>query len=533
MATTLAQLLADAQKRKFTQLVSFIQDIDDKLTLKQIDAVIILDPAEQPPAKDNTLYFKVGNCIDYETDGNLVIFEDAQKMFTLSYYFSLLLRDHEKDWYEKIIDTFLRFGNITLKDPNIMHMITCFNDIMKNPVIVYDEFWNITVSTDTYLDLYARHEDTLQKLYIKNTYYYKQRVTFLNGTAPVKECTRLLFPVTFEDTIPKGYLAIFDVETPYEDMDLMLLEIFSNSVLVEMKRLLSMQSIETKFISDFLYDVIYRKTDKIAEITRKASLLNIEKNADYCIIAINPLGQIANFRLDTNGYISQHEFMYDRIMNNIKNYHTKTFPQDIVSKFDNATYILHKISWAPDRPHDEKSALYDMKEFCYKLNNILDELFDGMDFQIGIGGIVNGLINISGSFQQAWAAISYGEILYGKKQGFIISYQDNSFLKLFGRLQETEALGEIIPENLIRLYQYDEKNGQQLYETLKMYLDCNCNARKAADRLYIHYKTILHRLDKIKNNFGIDIENSNSRLYIELGIQLLDLKKNSKILNLG
>ncbi len=94
-------------------------------------------------------------------------------------------------------------------------------------------------------------------------------------------------------------------------------------------------------------------------------------------------------------------------------------------------------------------------------------------------------------------------------------------------------MGEIIPENLIRLYQYDEKNGQQLYETLKMYLDCNCNARKAADRLYIHYKTILHRLDKIKNNFGIDIENSNSRLYIELGIQLLDLKKNSKILNLG
>ena len=82
-------------------------------------------------------------------------------------------------------------------------------------------------------------------------------------------------------------------------MDLMLLEIFSNSVLVEMKRLLSMQSIETKFISDFLYDVIYRKTDKIAEITRKASLLNIEKNADYCIIAINPLGQIANFQLDT------------------------------------------------------------------------------------------------------------------------------------------------------------------------------------------------------------------------------------------
>ena len=51
--------------------------------------------------------------------------------------------------------------------------------------------------------------------------------------------------------------------------------------------------------------------------------------------------------------------MYDRIMNNIKNYHTKTFPQDIVSKFDNATYICTKYPGRRTKPHDEKSALYD------------------------------------------------------------------------------------------------------------------------------------------------------------------------------
>ena len=55
-----------------------------------------------------------------------------------------------------------------------------------------------------------------------------------------------------------------------------------------------------------------------------------------------------------------------------------------------------------------------------------------MNFQIGIGGIVNGLINISGSFQQLGQRF-HTVILYGKTQGFIISYQDNSFLKLFGR----------------------------------------------------------------------------------------------------
>lgn len=526
MSISLENIIARAQVKKYGELVEFLQDNYKKINLKQVSDVVVVGNGENISFVENTLYFTLGENEKDEETGRILYFSNKETMFTVAYYLVEIINESDRAWNEKIIETNLKFNNITLKSPDVIKMIICFNEIMKNPVIIYDEFFNITVITHDYLESYDRHENTMEKFHMRNLHYYKQRVTFLREDAPVRECNRLLFPVLSEQNMPKGYLAIFDTETAYENMDMMILEIFANAVLVEMKRLLHIQNVEKKFISDFLYDLIYRRTNKEAEINRRASLLHIVKDADYCIIAINPLGDISNPRFDTNGYVSQYEFLYDRVTNNIQNFHNKTHKQDIVSKFDNATYILHKVNW--ERCQNKKEVFEYIKRFCLKITKMLDERFEGMVFQIGIGDIVPGIANISDSFCQSWTAISYGEILHGQKKSFIISYNDNSLLKLFGRLKETDSFEEIIPMNLINICRYDEKYNSQLYKTLKMYLDCNCNAKKTAETLYIHYKTVLYRLDKIRNDFDIDIENSNSRLYIELGIQLLDLKEAEK-----
>ena len=525
MSVTLERAVVRAHEKGYDELADFLQSHSHQIKLKRISNIAVLDDWKVPSADGATLYFGLDSCRGKEITGNILCFDDREKMYAMAYQLLDIVNESDREWNEKVIETNLKFNNITLKDPDVMKMIIYFNEIMKNPVIIYDEFFNITVITHDYLEEYDRQEHTIEKIYMRNLYYYKQRVTFLREDAPVKECTRLLFPV-IEEKMPKGYLAIFDIETAYEEMDMMILEIFANAVLVEMKRLLQIQNVEKKFISDFLYDLIYRKTDKEAEINRRASLLNMSREADYCMITINPLGEISNPRFDTNGYVSQYEFLYDRVMNHIQNFHNKHFEQDIVSKFDNATYVLHKVN--QEKGQDKKAVLENIKRFSRKISKMLEERFDGMVFQIGIGEIVTGIGNISNSFWQSWTAISYGEILHGQNEGFIVSYNDNSLLKLFGRLKETDTLDEIIPSSLIKLRQYDERYNSQLYVTLKMYLDCNCNAKKTAENLYIHYKTVLYRLDKIKNYFDIDLENSNSRLYIELGIQFLDLKEAKK-----
>lgn len=540
MALTVEDAISAAGKKKYDLLIKKLTDAQDMLTPGQIKEVMILDPKEhcsdgknigkcrQPvQLEDDALYMGLAaSKEDHMTDisslaqsrGRFVAFSSREQLYEAAWQMTDLLKDSEKVWYEKIIETNLKFNDITLKQPDIITMIKYFNKLMNNPVIVYDEFFNIVAITDDTLSDYDRDENDLNRYEMQNLFYYKQGVTFLNPNAPKTHGNRLLFPVLYAG-MPKGYLAIFDLETPYEKMDMMILEIFANSALTEMRRSLELEGVEKKFIRDFVYDLIYRKEKNKEEIAGRAKRLNVKINARYCMIAVKHMGQMTDYHFDTNGYITQHEFMTDRITNNIENFHTKRYEQDIVTEMNRVTYIIHKIDQIkPGETYEN------IKEYCTKLLNMLNELFDGMVFQIAIGDIVQTLNDIALSFHQAQATLSYGEILNDESQSFIVCYNDNSLLKLFGRLNEIGCLDEIIPGNLRQISDYDQKHNTQFYETLRTYLNCNCNAKRAAEKLFVHYKTMLYRIEKLKNTFNIDLEDSGGRLFLELGIQLMDMK---------
>lgn len=419
--------------------------------------------------------------------------------------------------YETMMDITLRFADVTLKAPDLQSLIRCAAPVLKNPVIVYDEFFNVLISPDARLEEYERDPGTLEKYEMTNLFYYRQRVVFSRADAPAKECTRLLFPVLLED-MAKGYLAIFDTCIPCEKIDLLALEVFANFALVEMKRLLDLKNVEEKYISDFLYDVIYRKENKREEIRRRAKVLNLADHADYCIVAVNVMGRMKNIRLDTNGYITQYEYMSDRIMNNTGNLMRSRFPQDIITKFDRTIIVLHRL-----HQNGAGETTEELKKTCGWLLEQLRRLFDGMNVQIGIGTVTDGFEGIAASYHHALSSISYGGLLHSEGDHFIISYDESSLLKVFGKLKETDSLDDMIPEALHQLREWDAHSKSNFYNTLKTYLDCNCNAKKASEKLFIHYKTMLYRLEKLQNQFRINLEDRASRLNIELGIQMLDI----------
>lgn len=307
------------------------------------------------------------------------------------------------------------------------------------------------------------------------------------------------------------------MDTPFEQINEFILDIFANAVLTEIKKRLEIANIENRFIANFIYDLIYKKiSDDEAE--RRAKVLGFSMDSGYALIAVNPSGRGKLLKSDVQGYISSYENLNEQILSSIASFCKRVFPKDVAVKFGETLYILHRTNGCGGE------AAGQVKTMCAELLATLKKQFDGMHFKTGIGETVRGLFNIGTSFHQAWAAINYGELVYSDCEDYILAYSDNSMLKLFGRLKETGSLKEIIPESLLELYKRDKKNNYQMYDTLKAYLNANCNARKAAERLFIHYKTMLYRLEKLKKDYNIDLENSGSRLYIELGIQLIDIE---------
>ncbi len=105
----------------------------------------------------------------------------------------------------------------------------------------------------------------------------------------------------------------------------------------------------------------------------------------------------------------------------------------------------------------------------------------------------------------------------------LIDYADNLEYALFHH--STLDKGYLVPlltESVRKVITYDQENDTEYYATLKTYLDVNCSAQAVAERMHTHKNTILYRMSRIEELFGLDLRNRNTLFYIELGIRALD-----------
>ena len=65
---------------------------------------------------------------------------------------------------------------------------------------------------------------------------------------------------------------------------------------------------------------------------------------------------------------------------------------------------------------------------------------------------------------------------------------------------------------------YDDGRGAGLVRTLRVYLSVGANAKKAADRLFLHRNSMLYRLARIEKITGADLKNPRVGLILQLGL---------------
>ena len=150
------------------------------------------------------------------------------------------------------------------------------------------------------------------------------------------------------------------------------------------------------------------------------------------------------------------------------------------------------------------------------------------DFQIGIGKSVEGYQRLKESYHEASQAIKYIEIIRlvtGDKNKSVVHYSNLGFFQIFGEIDDMTELERYIPETLKRLYLYDDEHKGELITTLQMYLKNNQSIKKTASAMFVHYRTISYRLEKIKQISGINFDNANEVLAVSNGLIIYKMLK--------
>lgn len=186
MVITIGTATQIAKEQGYMKLASALEEAQSRLRIKQFKNVQVLegDGVRETQGRE-TLYFALRS---KEQLDDTVYFSSEEQLYEAAYRMTQILKDEEKLWYEKIIDANLKFNDITLKYPSLGSMIKYFNQLMENPVIVYDEFFNIIAITNPLLSEYDRDETDLKRYeraiyFIINSGLFFRKRAFLQGAA--------------------------------------------------------------------------------------------------------------------------------------------------------------------------------------------------------------------------------------------------------------------------------------------------------------------------------------------------------------
>ncbi len=140
------------------------------------------------------------------------------------------------------------------------------------------------------------------------------------------------------------------------------------------------------------------------------------------------------------------------------------------------------------------------------------------NFRLGVSLPFGNIKQVSMAWQQAIFALQYA------KKGEIVCCQQIAFFYLMRTLNEQPMTGQLLHPAIGILRQYDQKNQTCLLQTLRCYLDNQCNHRMTAEKLFIHRNTLTLRLERITQLTGVQFEMETERKYLELSLWLDNIR---------
>ncbi len=145
----------------------------------------------------------------------------------------------------------------------------------------------------------------------------------------------------------------------------------------------------------------------------------------------------------------------------------------------------------------------------------LAHFFTTHHLRCGVSNHFRRLSDLRGYCDQALAALET------QSEAGLRFYRDIMLDRMLSYLPAEQARFLISPD-IARLTEANRQYSFSLVETLRAYLECNCNLIRTAERLYLHKNTLLYRLNHIRSIIRCDLNDADERLLLMLSFKLLE-----------
>lgn len=162
-------------------------------------------------------------------------------------------------------------------------------------------------------------------------------------------------------------------------------------------------------------------------------------------------------------------------------------------------------------------------ELSGRVQRYVKGLLPDLTVSVGIGRYREDPAELPEAYSEAEMALRIGYRIKGPSS--VSTFEETGTYKLLFRvLQESpEELESFYAETVEPAVRYDLRYGTELVQTLASYLQNDASTSKTASELFTHRHTIRYRLERIRELTGLDVDRSEDRERLALGIKAMQL----------
>jgi hypothetical protein len=158
--------------------------------------------------------------------------------------------------------------------------------------------------------------------------------------------------------------------------------------------------------------------------------------------------------------------------------------------------------------------------------NQLENFLAKSKLYAGLSCCCGDISDIRDYYLQASTAVKLGEVFQGSK--CILRYEDFVMYHLIDICSKTVDLYKLCHPAVLYLLTYDQENGSDYYNTLRVYINNDKNLVESAKALFIHRNTLVYRINKITELINTNLSNENVKTHILLSYKIIDYLKTEK-----
>ena len=140
----------------------------------------------------------------------------------------------------------------------------------------------------------------------------------------------------------------------------------------------------------------------------------------------------------------------------------------------------------------------------------------------GISREHHDVVELPSALNEARTALSAAKRLGGES---VFLYEELGIVRLLLGSGDDPDLQTFIEEMTGPLVAYDRDHDGSLIRTLRAFFDADCSQRVAAERLFVHHKTLRYRLERIRQLTGLDLSRHEDRMRADFALRLLQVNR--------